>query len=138
MVGRIVLLFIQDAKFWCRCSGGVSSDVDVTNPQVYQVQSIFYSDCPSLFPSLGLSMKVISTDAGASLPAKDGQAEILNSSLVKYSMVTVCARFLTHHFSTDPNSGPAQILLYYADHVLLSSYTTRSCDQYFQVLFNSI
>ena len=42
---------------------------------------------------LGMKMKVISTDAGASLPAKDGRAEILNSSLEKYSSLTVCARF---------------------------------------------
>ena len=79
------------------------------------------------------SMKVISTNPGASQPRRESWAELMNSSLAKYPSVTVCARFLTHHFSTDPNSGPAQILLYYADHVLLSSYTTRSCDQYFQV-----
>ena len=43
--------------------------------------------------TLSMKMKVISTDAGASLPAKDGRAEILNSSLEKYSSLTVCARF---------------------------------------------
>ena len=77
-------------------------------------------------------MTVISTDAGASLPAKDGQAEILNSSLVKYPEVTLCARFLTHHFSTDPDGFPFQTLISYGKNVLLGSFVARSCDQFYQ------
>ena len=47
------------------------------------------------FPSvvLGTEMRVISTDAVASLPSKEGRAEILNSSLDKFSSLTVCARY---------------------------------------------
>ena len=74
-------------------------------------------------------MKVISRDAAASLPAKDGRAEILNSSLVKYSQLTVCARFLTHHFTTDPQGLPTQSLISYGSDDLLGSYLAMSCDQ---------
>ena len=77
-------------------------------------------------------MKVISTDAGASLPAKDGRAEILNSSLGKYPEVTLCARFLTHHFSTPSDNYPFQTLISYGKDVLLSSYVGKSCDQFYQ------
>ena len=77
-------------------------------------------------------MKVISTDAGASLPANNGRAEILNSSLVKYSDVTLCARFLTHHFSTHPDNSPLQTLISYGNADLLSSYVARPCDQKYQ------
>ena len=81
--------------------------------------------------SLALSkkVKVISTDSGASLPAKDGQAELLNSSLVNYSEVTLCARFLTHHFSTHSDCWPGQTLINYGKDSLLSSYVARSCEQ---------
>ena len=78
-------------------------------------------------------MKVISTDAGALLPAKDGRAELLNSSLVNYSEVTLCGRFLTHHFSTHPDSMPVQIIFSYGDNALLRSYITKPCEQFFQV-----
>ena len=77
-------------------------------------------------------MKVISTDAGALLPAKDGGAEILNSSLKKYSELTLCARFLTHHFSTHPDGGPYQTLISYGKDDLLSSYTATYCDGFFE------
>ena len=79
--------------------------------------------------SLGVKMKVISTDGGASFPRKEGRAEILNSSLVKYSQLTVCARFLTLHFSTDPDSWPTQSLISYGSDDLLGSYLAMSCDQ---------
>ena len=82
--------------------------------------------------SQALSMRVISTDPRASLPAKHGQAEILNSSLKKYPEATICARFLTYHFSTHSDSGPEQILLSSGDDVLLSSYITRPCELKFQ------
>ena len=62
---------------------------------------------------LGQNMKVISTDAGASVPREEGRAEILNSSLVKYSSLTVCARFLTLHFTADPDGWPIQSLISY-------------------------
>ena len=82
--------------------------------------------------ALSKKMKVISTDAGSSLPAKDGQAEMLNSSLVKYSEVSLCARFLTHHFSTHPLGWPSQSLISYGSNDLLSSFVARPCDQYYQ------
>ena len=115
----------------------MSSDVDVAKCQVYQALSILHIlYILTLFPCLStraLNLKVISTDAGASLPDKDGRAELLNSSLVKYSQVTLCARFLTYHFSTHSDSGPEQILLSSGDDVLLSSYITRPCELKFQV-----
>ena len=86
----------------------------------------------TLSVGLSMKMKVISTDAGASLPAKDGQAEILNSSLVKYPEVTLCARFLTHHFSTHPDKSPFQTIISYGRDSLLCSYVGKSCDQYYQ------
>ena len=52
---------------------------------------IFY-----LSVAAGKKMAVISTDSGASLPAKDGRAELLNSSLVNYQELTLCARLLSH------------------------------------------
>ena len=42
--------------------------------------------------ALGKKMKVISTDAGALLPAKDGRAELMTSWLGEYSELTLCAR----------------------------------------------
>ena len=87
---------------------------------------------PTLLPflnvALGVKMKVISTDAGASLPAKDGRAEMVNSSLVKLSEVTLCARFLTHSFSTDLDGSPIQTAISYGTDDLLSSYLARPCD----------
>ena len=77
-------------------------------------------------------MKVISTDAGASLPAKDGQAEILNSSLMNYSSVTLCARFLTHQFSTQPDGYPFQTLITSGRNSLLSSYVSKPCDRLYR------
>ena len=75
---------------------------------------------------LGKKMKVISTDPGASLPAKEGRAELVNSSLVKYSEVTICARFLTHHFSTHPDGGPYQTLISYGRDDLLNFKSVKS------------
>ena len=87
---------------------------------------------PHLSVGLSMKMKVISTDAGASLPAKDGQAEMLNSSLEKYPEVTLCARFLTHHFSTPPNGYPFQTLISYGKDQSLGSYIARSCEQLYE------
>ena len=82
--------------------------------------------------AFSMMMKVISTDGEASLPATDGRAEILNSSLVQYPEVTLCARFLTHHFSTHPDGEPTQTLISYGYNNLLSSLVARPCDQYYQ------
>ena len=92
---------------------------------------------PPFFSTRALSqkVKVISTDAAASLPAKDGRAEILNSSLVKYPELTLCARFLTHHFSTHPDEAPFQSLLSYGDNDILSSFVARPCEKHFQADF---
>ena len=77
-------------------------------------------------------MKVISTDGGASLPAKEGRAEILNSSLGKYPEVTLCARFLTHHFTTHPDRYPKQSLISYGTDLLLASYVARTCEKKYE------
>ena len=77
--------------------------------------------------ALSQKMKVISTDVGASLPAKAGQAELLNSSLEKYPELTICARFLTHYFSSV--GFPSQALISYGPENLLGSFVARSCDQ---------
>ena len=74
---------------------------------------------------------MISTDPGASLPAKDGGAELLNSSLGNYSEVTLCARFRSHDFSTHPDGAPYQTLISYGTDDLLSSYTATSCEEFF-------
>ena len=54
-------------------------------------------------------------------------AELLNSSLEKYPSLTVCARFLTHHFSPH-REGPPQALLSYGRDDLLSSFVAMSCE----------
>ena len=90
---------------------------------------------PFLNVALSTKMKMISTDAGASLPAKDGGAEILNSSLVKYSELTLCARFLTHSFSTHPDGEPIQTLISYGDNNFLRSGVATPCDKYYKADF---
>ena len=86
---------------------------------------------PNLSLAVSKKMKVISTDAGSSLLRREGQAEILNSSLVKYPEVTLCARFLTHHFSTHPEGWPTQSLISHGLDDLLGSYRAMPCDQYY-------
>ena len=75
---------------------------------------------------------LISTDGRASLPAKAGQAEILNSSLEKYPELTLCARLLTHSFSRTFYGWPTQALISYGSDPLLGSFVTRSCDQFYE------
>ena len=79
--------------------------------------------------ALSKKIKVISTDAGASLPVKDGHAEILNSSLEKYPELTLCARFLTHQFSIHSDRAQAQALISYGYFDLLGSFLARPCEQ---------
>ena len=57
---------------------------------------------------------------------------MLNSSLGKYSEVTLCARFLTYHFSTPPDGVPFQTIIAYGTHQLLGSYVAKPCDQRYQ------
>ena len=61
-----------------------------------------------------------------------GQAEILNSSLVKYPEVTLCARFLTHHFSIHPDGYPFQTLISYEEDDLMGSYVARPCEKKYE------
>ena len=77
-------------------------------------------------------IRMISTDGRASLPAKAGQAEILNSSLEKYPELTLCARLLTHSFSRTFYGWPTQALISYGSDPLLGSFVTRSCDQFYE------
>ena len=74
-------------------------------------------------------MRVISTDPGALLPAKDGQAEILDSSLTTFSSLTICVRFLTFTFSVYPDEWPIQTLISYDGGGLLNSYIAIPCDE---------
>ena len=82
--------------------------------------------------ALSKKVKVISTDSGASMPAQSGRAEILNSSLKKYPEATICARFLTYHFSTHSDGQPTQTLISYGHNDFLSSLVARPCDQNYQ------
>ena len=76
-------------------------------------------------------MKVISRDAGASEPRREGWAwaELLNSSLALYPSLTVCARFLSHHFSAETEGRPTpQSLISHGTNDLFSSFVARPCD----------
>ena len=77
-------------------------------------------------------MRIITTDGGASLPAREGRAELLNSSLENYSEMTLCARFLTYHFSTHWDGFPYQALISSGSNALLGSYVAKSCEQRFK------
>ena len=59
---------------------------------LHVVKSLLVLLVISARPGLSEKMVMISTEVGASLPPRAGQAEILNSSLVKFNQVTVCAR----------------------------------------------
>ena len=76
---------------------------------------------------------MISTEPTLSLPAREGQAELLNSSLTSLGPSwTVCLRLLTHQFSTWPDQGPLQAVLTAGPRKLLGSYLAQPCDQIFQ------
>ena len=57
---------------------------------------------------------------------------MVNSSLAKYPEVTLCARFLTYHFSTHPDGWPYLSLISYWKNALLSSYLAKPCEHLFQ------
>ena len=109
----------------------MSTDADVVNNSQVDTRWSPVDIILTLYLSevLGVKTRVISRGGGASLPSKLSQTEMLNSSLVKYSQLTVCARFLTLHFSTDPDGWPTQSLISYGSDDLLGSYLAMSCDQ---------
>ena len=74
-----------------------------------------------MLPSMSLAMRVISTDQDRVLP-REGQAEIVSSSLAKYTSFTICARVLTFQFSTHPQAEPLQSILRIGNTRLLGSY----------------
>ena len=109
----------------------MSTDADVVNNSQVDTKWSPVDIILTLYLSevLGVKTRVISRGGGASLPSKQSQTEMLNSSLVKYSQLTLCARFLTLHFSTDPDGWPTQSLISYGSDDLLGSYLAMSCDQ---------
>ena len=79
---------------------------------------------------------MISTSPHLSLPAREGEAELLNSSLSSLAVAagpawTVCARLLTHQFSTYPDTLPLQAVITAGHRTILSSYLAQPCDQIF-------
>ena len=64
----------------------------------------------------GQTIKVLSTDPSQALPARDGGAEVANSSLGQLREWSLCVRFLTFSFSSLPDrlgqvshSAPLQV-----------------------------
>ena len=51
------------------------------------------------FPRICVGIRVVQTDPSLEIPVRSGQAEILNSAMVKHPEFTICARFKTHQFS---------------------------------------
>ena len=116
-----------------RISAGLLMMLMLTTTRFTKIGDYSITFLPFLFTrALSKKMKVISTDPGAPLPATDGQAEILNSSLTKYPEVTICARYLTHHFSTHSDAEPTQTLISYGNNNFLSGLVARPCDQYYK------
>ena len=65
------------------------------------------------------TMKVLSTDPSQALPARDGGAEVANSSLGQLGEWSLCVRFLTFTFNTYPErvgqvsqSDPLEVMAY--------------------------
>ena len=80
------------------------------------------------FINYSASLKMISTDPKAILPARTGQAEILNSSLDQLENFTVCARFQSYRFPSYQDSEPYNGLISLADSYILASYVALPCD----------
>ena len=74
------------------------------------------------------TLKMISTDPKAALPARTGQVEILNSSLYQVESFTVCARFQSYQFPSYEDAEPYNGLISLADNFLLASYVALPCD----------
>ena len=62
------------------------------------VLSLYRSRCGQTMKT----MKVLSTDPSQALPARDGGAEVANSSLGQLGEWSLCVRFLTFTFNTYP------------------------------------
>ena len=73
-------------------------------------------------------LKMISTDPKATLPARTGQAEIMNSSLDGVENFTICARFKSYKFNSYEDAEPYNGLISLADHYILASYVALPCD----------
>ena len=71
---------------------------------------------------------MISTDPEAALPARTGQAEILNSSLDQVENFTICARFQSYNFPSYHDSEHYNGLISLADSYILASYVALPCD----------
>ena len=74
------------------------------------------------------SLKVISTERKATLPAKTGQVEILNSSLDGVENFTICARFQSYQLISHHDAEPYHGLISLAESYILASYVALPCD----------
>ena len=77
----------------------------------------------------GQTMRIITTDPSQALPAREGGAEVPNSSLAQLREWSLCVRFLTFTFSVYPDEWPIQTLISYDGGGLLNSYIAIPCDQ---------
>ena len=77
------------------------------------------------------TVKMITTDPAVSLPGRAGSAELLNSSLEKYSEFTICLRLKTYQFSTYPDKESYQYIVSIKNsgNFMLGSYVALPCEQ---------
>ena len=92
--------------------------------------------CSRLFINIFLTnladcLKVLTTDRSLVLPDRLGQAELLNSSLLGLTEVTLCLRFNTFRFSTYQRPWYSQSVLTYGDKSLLYAYVASDCEAKF-------
>ena len=86
----------------------------------------------SFLPMLCASIKVVGTDPALELPVRTGQAEILNSAMVKYPEFTICVRFKTHQFSWHRDTWAFHSLIVIPpDDWLLGAYVAFPCDDFY-------
>ena len=85
-----------------------------------------------LFPGLCAGIRVVRTDPALELPVRTGQAEILNSALMKYPEFTICARFKTHQFSWHRDTWAYHSLIVIPpEDWLLGAFVTFPCDDFY-------
>ena len=86
---------------------------------------------PILLIPLTDCLKVLTTDRSLVLPARLGQAELVDSSLVGLAELTICLRFRTFQFSTYGRPWYSQSVLSYGDKTLLYAYVAEDCEAKF-------
>ena len=84
------------------------------------------------FPRICVGIRVVQTDPSLEIPVRTGQAEILNSAMVKHPEFTICARFKTHQFSWHRDTYAYHSLVVIPPNDwLLGAYVTFPCDDFF-------